>query len=53
MSPFLEPLAFGLHFVKVQSPEDMGKVLADYLAGNSNHLVIYIFLVVKEQWGDG
>lgn len=50
MLSFLEPLAFGLHFVKVQSPEDMGKFLLIILL-NSNHLVIYIFLVGRRSSG--
>ena len=50
MSSFLEPLALGLKFVKVQSPEDVGKFLLIILL-NSNHLVIYIFLVGRRSSG--
>lgn len=50
MSSFLEPLALGLKFVKVQSPEDVGKFLLIILL-NSSHLVIYIFLVGRRSSG--
>lgn len=43
VSSFLEPLAFELKFVKVQSPEDVGRFLLILLL-SSNHLTIYIFL---------
>lgn len=50
MSSFLEPLAFELKFVKVQSPEDVGKFLLIILL-NSNYLAIYIFLVGRRSSG--
>ena len=46
----LQPLAFGLKFIKVQSPEDVSKFLLIILL-NSNHLVIYIFLVGRRSSG--
>ena len=46
----LQPLAFGLKFVKDGSPEDVGTFLLVILITN-NHLVIYIFLLGRRNSG--
>ena len=46
----LQPLAFGLKFVKDGSPEDVGTFLLGILIIN-NHLVIYIFLLGRRSSG--